>query len=246
MRLVRGFAFLFLKFLSFFGLFCQPMLADKHDTSAQQRNELINVWRENAGMLYEGKQPYSIIEDRGHLSITLPTTKNEYIFSEHGAGVKPIVLVGTADQILERIDFEAKRKTQVRSSIPEQQAIYMGIAKYSPGKRFVARYPLNDFAKQLLMGMMDLGLPTSEITDVVTNLATLAMTSYELRDGRSPRKQKQSKAFADQLLCLKLSYLPENGMTEIGKGVVSFDYIEDKFRAALASAATDIKASKKK
>lgn len=102
----------------------------------------ITMWRESAPVVKEGKF-FSVIQDRGTLQKAVKSSNNEFLFSEKGAGVKPLVLIGTPIEI-----FEYLKKNEtcgIENHLQEIPEIYMGIAKYVPRKRFNGLFPLQDF-----------------------------------------------------------------------------------------------------
>lgn len=78
------------------------MLAATVIAGGAQAND-INMWREPAPVVKEGKF-FSVIQDRGTLQKAVKNSNNEFLFSEKGAGVKPLVLIGSPVEIFEYLE----------------------------------------------------------------------------------------------------------------------------------------------
>ncbi|WP_261641375.1 hypothetical protein [Erwinia mallotivora] len=175
--------------------------------------EVITIWREPAPVLKEGKYK-SLILDRGQLTKALPDSKNEYIFTEKGAGVKPLVLVGTYIQIVE---FLKKYETRgIESQIDGLNKIYMGVANYHPRERFISIWHPGNIlvmAVENIQKFLPFGNDITDVAGVAGDLKEL----YEKID-QLDEKQKSSGS----VMYVKFSYLPEDGMTEIGNKKITF------------------------
>ncbi|KOC88444.1 hypothetical protein NG42_16240 [Winslowiella iniecta] len=173
------------------------------------------MWREPQSVVKEGKQ-YSLIIDRGELQKAVRTSTNEYCFSEKGAGVKPLVLIGTPVEITE---FLIKNETRgIENNITELPDIYMGITKYVPRKRFIGLFPLNDLLITAVEQVQKFQ-PGSIITDAAGIPGDLKGL-YEAME-----KLQENQKEGGQILYVKFSYLPEDGMTKIGSKTISFSKI---------------------
>jgi len=118
------------------------MLAATVITGGAQAND-INMWREPAPVVKEGKF-FSVIQDRGTLQKAVKNSNNEFLFSEKGAGVKPLVLIGSPVKIFEYLEKNQTRG--IENHLQETPEIYMGITKYVPHKRFNGLFPIQDFS----------------------------------------------------------------------------------------------------
>jgi len=173
------------------------------------------MWREPQPMVKEGKH-YSLIIDRGELQKAVRTSKNEYLFSETGAGIKPLVLIGTPVEITE---FLIKNETRgIENNITELPDIYMGITKYVPRKRFIGLFPLNDLLITAVEQVQKFQ-PGSIVTDAAGIPGDLKGV-YEAME-----KLQENQKESGQVLYVKFSYLPEDGMTKIGSKTISFSQI---------------------
>ncbi|MCT6980727.1 phage major capsid protein, partial [Salmonella enterica subsp. enterica serovar Oranienburg] len=114
--------------LAFFGYMMASSLAQASD---------INMWREPKPVVKEGKY-YSLIMDRGELQKAVKSSNNNYLFSEKGAGVKPLVLIGSPVEISE---FMLQNKTRsIENHIKGLPDIYIGVTKYKPKQRFTGLF----------------------------------------------------------------------------------------------------------
>ncbi len=83
----------------------------------------------------------SFVQDNGLMHGGPPGSDGNYWFSEAGAGVKPLVLVGTHNEITA---FLMKRKESgIKNTIASLPDIYMGVAPYKPAPRFVGLFHTN-------------------------------------------------------------------------------------------------------
>lgn len=224
----------------------QPVMAKgKFDTTAK-----IGMYRESAGMLHAGKSPFSVIEDRGALTRALKADSGNYIFSEKGVGVQPLVMVGTLPQIFTKIADEAALGTKIVNKIDDLPDIYIGIAPYKPGKRFKCIYPTHDIAKQIILSLIDFTLPVNDLpvvkfssTEAISNLGTLATTLYDIQ--RQRRVHHKKRGLDEQVLYVKFGYLQEDGMEKIGAKEISFAELGSILTDALRKSAAELAPSKK-
>lgn len=188
------------------------MLAATVITATAQASE-INMWREPAPIVKEGKF-FSVIQDRGTLQKAVKSSNNEFLFSEKGAGVKPLVLIGTPVEI-----FEYLKKNEtcgIENHLQEVPEIYMGITRYIPHKRFNGLFPLQDFLVQTLAQLLKF-VPAGT---VITDAAGIPADLKELYSITNSLKSTEKSA--GDILYVKFSYLPEDGMQKIGSRSVSF------------------------
>ncbi|EHC37051.1 hypothetical protein SeGA_2271 [Salmonella enterica subsp. enterica serovar Gaminara str. A4-567] len=140
--------------LAFFGYMMASSLAQASD---------INMWREPKPVVKEGKY-YSLIMDRGELQKAVKSSNNNYLFSEKGAGVKPLVLIGSPVEISE---FMLQNKTRsIENHIKGLPDIYIGVTKYKPKQRFTGLFPLQDILTQTV-DQVSKFVPGTDITDAV-------------------------------------------------------------------------------
>ena len=157
----------------------------------------------------------AVIQDNGMMRGTAPASNGYYLFSEVGAGVKPLCLVGTWDDLLR---FLMERKTSgVQNQIGTLPDIYMSVEKYRPKPRFVGLFPFHDSVKAVIEGITDL-FPGNWMSDLVGGLKNV-------RDnvGQGYANMQSSKTSApSNLLVITWHYLQSKGMERIGSGTISF------------------------
>lgn len=176
----------------------------------------ITLWREPAPIVKEGKY-YSLIVDRGELQKAVKSSNNDYLFSEKGSGIKPLVIIGTP---LEISEFLIKNETRgIENHIKDLPDIYMGITNYVPHKRFSGLFPLHDLLSKTVMQ----ALKFVPVGTIVTDAAGMPSNINEMYQ---VIKQLSHKEKADgNVLYVKFSYLPEDGMKKVGSKTVSFGKI---------------------
>lgn len=176
----------------------------------------ITLWREPAPIVKEGKY-YSLIVDRGELQKAVKSSNNDYLFSEKGSGIKPLVIIGTP---LEISEFLIKNETRgIENHIKDLPDIYMGITNYVPHKRFSGLFPLHDLLSKTVMQALKFVL----VGTIVTDAAGMPSNINEMYQ---VIKQLSHKEKADgNVLYVKFSYLPEDGMKKVATKTVSFGKI---------------------
>lgn len=179
-----------------------------------------NPWRVPAPELKAGKHG-SVIIDRGQLQKAVAASNNHYLFSETGAGVQSLVIVGTAVQVMEFLLTHQQRGLE--SQIKALPKIYMGISPYKPKERFSGVFPANELLSSVA-GFLSSLIPTPDWTALI-GLPDQLNTLKQAIDGASPA----SKAKGD-LLYVKFSYLPEDNMVEMGRGKISFKEVLYRFQ----------------
>ncbi|WP_198361239.1 hypothetical protein [Burkholderia ubonensis] len=104
------------------------------------------IWRVPAPVVYDGVFG-SVIKDRGEMHRAVPNQHGEFVFSEVGAGVQPLAIIGTPAQIAE---FMLKHETRgIENKIADTPDIYVGVTKYVPNAQFTGLFPLGDAVVQL-------------------------------------------------------------------------------------------------
>jgi hypothetical protein len=179
-----------------------------------------NPWRVPAPILRAGKYG-SVIIDRGSLKKAVAASNNHYLFSETGAGVQSLAIVGTALQVTEFLLDHQQRG--IESQIKGLSGIYMGISPYKPNEQFSGVFPANQLLASVA-GFLGSLIPTpdwSAILGAPDQLATLkkAINGLKVAD----------KAKGD-MLYVKFSYLQEDKMVLIGSGKASFKDIFNAFQ----------------
>lgn len=166
---------------------------------------------------------YSIVVDRGELKKAIPSSNGNYLFSETGAGVQSLVLVGTSTQLIEYLINNKHRR--VENQIKVLPEIYIGISPYVPRQRFAGLFPLGDSVTEVVTQLTNFipgGGAWRDIAEIPGTLSGLKAGIDKLSES-----QKQS----GPLLYVKLSYLPEDKMILLGKNTVSFDQVLNTLQA---------------
>ena len=130
--------------------------------------------------------------------------------------MKPLVLVGSPVEIIE---FMLQNDTRgIENHIKELSNIYMGVAYYKPKQRFTGLFPLQDVLTQSV-DQVSKFVPGTYITDatgVPSDLKALQQAILAM-------KKKDKTDY--NILYVKFSYLPEDGMMKVGSKTVSFGRI---------------------
>lgn len=183
---------------------------------------MTDMWRIPSSKVVQSGR-FCFVEDRGMLTRAVVSSKTgNYLFSEVGAGVNPLALIGMHHGIVHFLNMHSARRIENRiATLPD---IYMGVAFYTPGKRYKMLDPVGDSALAIVKGIADMA-PGTTLTDA----AGAAGTIFEMI--RSLFKKKKPKhSLSSTKLYVKFSYLEEKGMVKIGTGSVAMSDI----RVALA------------
>jgi len=189
----------------------------------------IGLWRVPAPVVKQGKYS-SVIEDRGVLKKAIADSHSNYLFSEVGAGVQPLAIIGTRMEIAAYLMGIKNRK--IVNSIAELPDIYMGVTPYVKGERFQGLFPVHDFGIQLF----------SQLAKFFPDVAKLQVPPFVEAAGL-PGDAKELLGILDKfnrqigetqggILYVKLSYLPEDKMTRIGRGEISFAAVLNQLAVA--------------
>jgi len=179
-----------------------------------------NPWRVPAPELKQGKY-FSIIIDHKQLKKALPGSSGNYLFSEKGAGVQSLAIIGTPAQITEFL-LKHQQKS-VESQIKSLPKIYMGISPFKPKERFTGVFPMSDVLTNVA-GLLTSTFPAPDWTTIIGAPDQLNSLLKNLNGISDPAKAKGN------LLYMKFSYLPEDKMVEVGTGKVSFKEVLHTFQ----------------
>ncbi|WP_218574218.1 hypothetical protein [Pseudomonas sp. PB103] len=178
--------------------------------------EPAGLWRAPAAIVKSGSN-YSVILDRGELKKAIAGSNNNYLFSETGAGVQSLVLIGTSTQLVE---FLIKHKDrQIENRISQLPDIYMGITPFVPQTRFSGLFPLGDAVADIV----------TQLTNFIPgggawrDIAGIPGTLTGLKAGID--KLSETQKASGKLLYVKFSYLPEDRMVKLGRNAVSFNQV---------------------
>lgn len=192
--------------------------------SAPSIAEPAGLWRAPAPVLQSGSH-YSVILDRGVLKKAIADSRNDYLFSETGAGVQSLVLIGTSTQLIEFLINHKDRL--IDNKINELPDIYMGIAPYVPQSRFSGLFPLGDAVTDIISQLTNFIPGGGNWRDIASIPGTLSGLKSGIDKLSDPQKQ------SGKVLYVKFSYLPEDRMIKLGRGSVSLkqalDLLQDHY-----------------
>ena len=199
-----------------------------------------DMWRVPASKVKFGKA-YSVIQDNGVLRHALPSSATgNYLFSEAGAGVMPLALIGLQHEIA---SWLAKhRDTAIENRIGELPDVYMGMCYYTPGQRYKGLFPLHDAAQQLVEGAVGIGggfVPSAGgIGSMVASGGSAASDSVGLFQkifgGKKKSPPKRSPGTHPvYILFSYLSSMRDKQMLHLGSGKVKFKDVEQTIIQAM-------------
>ena len=186
-----------------------------------------DMWRIPASVVKKGSL-MSFIQDRGVLRHAVTASSNNmYLFSEVGAGVQPLALIGYHHEVLQ---FLVDRPASgIDNRIGELPAIYMGICFYRPGQRFVGLFPVHDALTEVTKGVVGVGsggignvVGTGGIGSTVMEIGGGVSDGVGLWQGLFGKKKSKQPTLSSTHLYVKFSYLQEKGMEKVGSGTVTF------------------------
>jgi hypothetical protein len=207
-----------------------------------------DFWRVPVSVVKKGGAG-SVIQDNGMLQRAQTASSNgQYLFSETGAGVQALALIGLWHEVL---NFLAKRPgCGIDNQIADLPEIHMGICYYRPGQRFTGLFPVHDALRDV--GSQAVGLAGGGIGNVLPNVShavrvgASAATSLiggikDAKDALQPvlggKPKPPNMKLASNELFIKFSYLPEAGMKQIGTRRIGFDRLHAIVRETLSAKA---------
>jgi hypothetical protein len=179
------------------------------------QKEQLSLWRVPAPVVAAGKYS-SVILDRGELKKAVADSKGNYLLSQTGAGIQSMVLVGTPLQIADFLLAQQARK--IDNQIKQLPQIYMGISLFKPKARFSGLFPVGDAWTQVLTYLTKF-VPGNVWTDIGGIPGSLKEIKAAI--GTLSDKQKQT----GDILYVKFSYLPEDGMKQIASKQIDFGQV---------------------
>lgn len=179
-----------------------------------------SIWRMPASKVIQvGRM--SFVQDNGVMRSAATASDGFYWFSEVGAGIKPLALVGTVDEITE---FLMNRKSSgINNTISTLPEIYMKVAPARKGTRYIGLFPIHDFVSQLVDKLAGF-VPGSNLTDLAgaaKDLKEAATDRPSYKKAFSHSKAK-SKPLPANTFAVFFSYMGEKGFTKIGSGKITF------------------------
>ena len=189
----------------------------------------VDMYREVRGQLHAGAAG-AVIEDRGHLHRALPAGSGDFLFSEAGAGVRALVLIGLWNETLNWLaKHGGKALDNTIKTLPD---IYMGITYYRPGERFKGLFPVHAVVNQVAGAITGM-VPGTTLTDVAGAVGDIREAGKRMHifGGKSSKQA----ALSTTPVYIKFHYLQGTGMTRIGSGRVSFTDIHSIALRALSA-----------
>lgn len=183
------------------------------------------MYRVPASKVSRGKG-YSVIQDNGVLRRALTSSVSDcYIFSEVGAGVMPLALIGTRHEIMEWLVDHSGRAIDNR--IGELPDIYMGMCYYGPGNRYKGLFPVHDAMQQITEGAVAIGgaaVPSSGgVASAIAQTGGATSTSVDLfKTIFGGKKKSVARSPTTHPVYIKFHYLPEKHTSHIGSGRLKF------------------------
>lgn len=192
------------------------------------------LWRVSAPELIAGRYA-SLIEDTGALHAAVAASDGSYRFSETGAGVKPLAFIGTLLEISRALAARPQRR--IISDIDALPTIHAGLDRFTPKARFKEVFSLGTVGIQVTRSLLDffptgssLGGTIAELLLGGQTLATLVpeiFANKSLGDAVEAQDRKHSPPYI-----LRVSYLPEDGLHQVGTREVTFGQLLEAFGRA--------------
>ncbi len=184
------------------------------------------MYRQWSGQVH--KVGSAVIEDRGQLrGASTTSTGGNYLFSEAGAGIPPLILIGTKPDV---VNFLINRKAKcIDNRIEALPEIYMAIGRYVPGARYRGLFPVQATIQALSERAADF-VPGNTLTDLVGAFATIKDGVGVARGGlmdkvySSPRRDPKEGKWTGEWY-LKFHYLQDRNMTLVAKKRLTFGQV---------------------
>ncbi|HET7408921.1 MAG TPA: hypothetical protein VFJ13_01850 [Paracoccaceae bacterium] len=194
-----------------------------------------DMWRVPASKVKKGGGG-SVIQDNGMLRHAVTASSGNYLFSEVGAGVMPLALIGMWHEIGPWLEKNGNRG--IENLIGDLPDIHMGMCYYTPGQRYKGLFPLHDSAAALAKGAIGLGGafvpdPTPGVTtvsEIIAGTGKGASTATKMAKTIFGGKKKSSKPTLNtHPLYFLFTYLPSirnQKLVRLGSGTVKFQDIK--------------------
>ncbi|CAK8162806.1 conserved hypothetical protein [Candidatus Xenohaliotis californiensis] len=174
-------------------------------------------WREPSQTIVKKKG--ILMYDRGKLTKAIPSSTGDYLFSEVGSGISPLVVVGTIFDITEYL-YKIRQKSIV-NKIKETPEIYMSISQYKPEKQFESIYSIGDNIITLSRSALSyVPSPSSTIGDFLNNETTFLLILKELFNKTKEFKEAKGKMLSKEILYLRLHYLQNDKALKESKDIL--------------------------
>lgn len=189
------------------------------------------LWRSAAPELKAGRYR-SIIQENKDLRLAVASSAGSYLFSEAGAGVHPLVFVGTLLQIAKYL--AANEDGRIVNTIRELPNLYAGLDVFQPKAPFKEVFSLGAIATQVTRSLLDFFPSGSGLGGAIADLLNRGLslgdlvrkiaTNTVLLDAVEQEDKRRSKLYV-----LRVSYLPEEGLKQVATGEIRFGTLLAKF-----------------
>ena len=181
----------------------------------------VGIWRASAPLVQKG-QFFTFFEKKESLKKAIKASDGKsFLFTEKGAGVCPLVIIGTPLQILIEVANQADMDSQINNQIEDLPVIFYGISPYVEKGPYKALTPLHDFMGRFLTEITGF-LPSGNIADTVGR----SLKFFEVLKNLTVGHQGADSNFME----LKFSYIKEPGMIELKSGGIKFKEILEFLR----------------
>lgn len=189
------------------------------------------LWRSAAPELKAGRYR-SIIQENKDLRLAVAGSDGSYLLSESGAGVQPLVFVGTLLQISRYLVANEQRR--IVNTIRELPHLYAGLDVFKPKETFKEVFSLGTIATQVSRSLLDFFPSGSGLAGAVAEVLNGGLslgdmvrkiaTNTVLLDAVDKEDKRRSKLYV-----LRVSYLPEDGLKQVATGDIRFGTLLAKF-----------------
>lgn len=180
------------------------------------------IYREPNQELLQGKY-YTIVQDNGDFKKALRDSDGNYLFSEKGAGVKPLVFIGTTRELIKFL-YE-NRTLRIVNKIATLPSIYIRVTYFENKPRFKSITPVHDAIQQITQTVKSF-IP-NPLSDSITNRLDIRSALEDVKtylDADSSNEANE-KPNDSKLIYLKISYLKDKGAIKIGEKSITFGSI---------------------
>jgi len=165
----------------------------------------------------------AVIEDRGYLYRAASAGDKNFLFSERGAGVDEMALVGTRQEIM--IWLGQHYLHRIENRIADLPDIFLGVEPYVPGQRYKGLFPLHDTLKAIFDSSVGIFGPGNTSTDIIGGANDLkAALEFKPEIGHSERRTPPK--YSGELY-IKFSYLQGEKMEWIASNQISLKTVRE-------------------
>jgi hypothetical protein len=158
-----------------------------------------------------------LFEDAGALRHAVQDTHGNYSFSEAGAGVQPLAIIGT--EVGVKNFFITHSSAKLVSTVPENLTMYMSVEAYRPTPRYETLNPVGDSTNAVAAAAASFA-PGNMFTEIAGAIGDSVSSLKKLFV--EEKKPKKKRAAAPLKYCIGLHYLPGDRMERIGSASIEF------------------------